>query len=256
MIIGYARVSTEGQTLEAQLEALAAAGAVRVFREKMSGARGDRPQLHKMIAALEPGDVVLITRLDRLARSTRDLLNILTEIGAKGAAFRSMADPWADTTTPHGRLMTTMIAGFAEFERELILIRTSEGRKRAKARGVKMGVNRHDVLTPVRRPRLTPFDLTINQQYEIFSDRARGLPFDAYWGSKAAPMHTRCSGCARSARGRSAIRAWCARRSRRTDDPTPSGWRSPEPAPRRPCRAVCHAGSRSTARYSAARARR
>ena len=145
MIIGYARVSTEGQTLDAQLEALKAAGAETIYREKMSGTRGDRPQLRKMIAGLQAGDLVLLTRLDRLARSTRDLLNILAEISAQGAAFRSMHDPWADTTTPQGRLMVTFIGGIAEFERELIRDRTSEGRRRAKAAGRRMG----------RKPKLT-----------------------------------------------------------------------------------------------------
>ena len=139
MIIGYARVSTEGQTLNAQLETLKAIGAGPIFREKVSGARTDRPQLAKMLASLEAGDVVTVTALDRLARSTRDLLNILAEVARKGAAFRSLADQWADTTTPHGRLMLTVLGGLAEFERELIKKRTGEGRQRAKDRGVKLG---------------------------------------------------------------------------------------------------------------------
>jgi DNA invertase Pin-like site-specific DNA recombinase len=139
MIYGYARVSTEGQTLDAQLDALTAAGAEKVFRETALGGDADRKQLAKAIKALETGDVLLITRLDRLARSSRDLLNILHEIGQRGAAFRSLADAWADTTTPHGRLMVTVLGGLAEFERELIKARTKEGRDRAKARGVKLG---------------------------------------------------------------------------------------------------------------------
>ena len=113
-VIAYARVSTEGQTLEAQLAQLKQAKAGRIFKEKVSGARADRPQLKKAIAALEPGDVLLVTRLDRLARSTRDLLNVLDEITRKGAGFRSLNDTWADTTTPHGRLMLTMLGGLAE----------------------------------------------------------------------------------------------------------------------------------------------
>ena len=143
LIFGYARVSTDGQTLDAQVTQLEAAGAGgsagRVFREKVSGAARDRPQLAKLLASLSPGDVVLVTRLDRLARSTRDLLNLLAAIADKGAAFRSLSDPWADTTTPHGRLMLTVLGGLAEFERELIRTRTGEGRARAKAAGVKMG---------------------------------------------------------------------------------------------------------------------
>lgn len=139
MILGYARVSTDGQTLEAQLEALRLAGAVKVFQEKASGARADRPQLAKLLASLNAGDVVLVTRLDRLARSTRDLLNALDTMAKAGAGFRSLADTWADTTTAHGRLMLTILGGLAEFERELIQARTAEGRTRAKARGVRLG---------------------------------------------------------------------------------------------------------------------
>src|SRR5262249_47373791 len=119
MIIGYARVSTDGQTLDAQQVALKAAGAERIYSEKISGAVIDRKALAKALAALEPGDVLLVTRLDRLARSTRDLLNTLDGIGKKGGDFRSLADTWADTTTPHGRLMVTILAGLAEFERAL-----------------------------------------------------------------------------------------------------------------------------------------
>jgi DNA invertase Pin-like site-specific DNA recombinase len=136
---GYARVSTDGQTLDAQLAALKAAGAEKVFSEKVSGAKTDRAALSRAIAALQTGDVLLVTRLDRLARSTRDLLNALASISERGAGFRSLSDQWADTTTPHGRLMVTVLAGLAEFERSLILARTGEGRSRAIARGVKFG---------------------------------------------------------------------------------------------------------------------
>ena len=148
-VIAYARVSTEGQTLEAQVAQLKAAGTEKIFKEKVSGARADRPQLKKAIAALEPGDVLLVTRLDRLARSTRDLLNVLDEIAHKGAGFRSLNDAWADTTTPHGRLMLTVLGGLAEFERELIRARTGEGRERAKANGVRLG----------RKPKMTPHQI-------------------------------------------------------------------------------------------------
>jgi DNA invertase Pin-like site-specific DNA recombinase len=95
--------------------------------------------LTKAIAALGPGDVLLVTRLDRLARSTRDLLNILDAVSKAGAKFKSLADAWADTTTPHGELMITILAGLATFERHLIRARTDEGRKRAQARGVRFG---------------------------------------------------------------------------------------------------------------------
>jgi DNA invertase Pin-like site-specific DNA recombinase len=137
--LGYARVSTDGQTLEAQVGELQSAGAINVFQEKISGAVTERTQLKRAINALAPGDVLVVTRLDRLARSTRDLLNTLATINEGGAGFRSLRDAWADTTTPHGRLMVTVLAGLAEFERELIRSRTSEGRERAKLRGVRMG---------------------------------------------------------------------------------------------------------------------
>lgn len=139
MICSYARVSTDGQSVAAQVAALHEAGAVKVWRETASGAQTDRAQPRKAVAALDEGDVLLVTRLDRLARSTRDLFNTLAQITSKGAGFESLADAWADTTTPHGRLMVTMLAGLAEFERDLIHARTSEGRKRAQAAGVKMG---------------------------------------------------------------------------------------------------------------------
>jgi DNA invertase Pin-like site-specific DNA recombinase len=118
---------------------LRAAGAERVIRETASGAKSDRRQLAAAIKALAEGDTLLVTRLDRLARSTRDLLNTLDTVARARAGFRSLSDAWADTTTPHGRLMLTVLGGLAEFERELIRARTGEGRERAKARGVHMG---------------------------------------------------------------------------------------------------------------------
>src|SRR6516225_7238978 len=139
MIVGYARVSTDGQTLDAQQASLKAAGAEKVFSEKVSGAKTDRRQLAKAIDALNAGDVLLVTRLDRLARSTRDLLNVLAMVSDKQAGFRSLADPMIDTTSPHGKLILAVLAALAEFERSMILARTSEGRTRAKARGVRFG---------------------------------------------------------------------------------------------------------------------
>jgi DNA invertase Pin-like site-specific DNA recombinase len=139
MIFGYSRVSTDAQTLDQQNANLKAAGVVRLFSEKMSGARSDRPQLQRLLKTLASGDMVIVTRLDRIARNTRDLLNILDTISKAGASFKSLADQWADTSTPHGRLMLTILGGLAEFERELIKARTSEGRKAAKERGVKFG---------------------------------------------------------------------------------------------------------------------
>jgi DNA invertase Pin-like site-specific DNA recombinase len=139
MIVGYARVSTDGQSLEAQHAALKAAGATQIYSEKISGAVTERKALAKAIANLGAGDTLVVCKLDRLARSTRDLLNTLDAIGKAGAMFRSLGDPWCDTTTPHGRLMLTVLGGLAEFERHLILARTSDGRERARARGVKFG---------------------------------------------------------------------------------------------------------------------
>jgi DNA invertase Pin-like site-specific DNA recombinase len=159
MIVGYARVSTDGQTLDAQQSALVAAGVERVFAEKISGAITERPALAKAITALSEGDTLVVTKLDRLARSTRDLLNTLDAIGKAGAAFKSLGDSWADTTTPHGRLMLTVLGGLAEFERHLILARTSEGRARAQQRGVRFG----------RKP-----SLTLHQQQEALARRAAG----------------------------------------------------------------------------------
>jgi DNA invertase Pin-like site-specific DNA recombinase len=136
---GYARVSTDGQTLDAQQHALREAGATQLYAEKQSGIKTDRAALARCLASLGPGDTILVTKLDRLARSTRDLLNTLAVVGEAGASFRSLGDQWADTTTPHGRLMRTILGGLAEFERYLILSRTAEGRVRAKARGIKFG---------------------------------------------------------------------------------------------------------------------
>src|SRR5262249_43208769 len=130
---GYARVSTNGQDLAAQEAELMAAGCARVFKEKASGAKTDRAELAKVRRRLEAGDVLIVTRL------ARDLLNVLATVGERKAGFRSLKDTWADTTTPHGRLMLTVLGGLAEFERELIRARTGEGRKRAKDRGVKFG---------------------------------------------------------------------------------------------------------------------
>jgi DNA invertase Pin-like site-specific DNA recombinase len=127
------------------MASLKVAGAERVFAEKVTGVKTDRAALTRCMASLAFGDILLVTKLDRLARSTRDLLNTLASISDKGASFKSLGDPWADTTTPHGKLMVTILGGLAEFERHLILTRTSEGRQRAIARGTKFG----------RKPKLT-----------------------------------------------------------------------------------------------------
>jgi DNA invertase Pin-like site-specific DNA recombinase len=125
-IYGYARVSTGGQSLASQDAQLRAAGCTKIYAEKISGGRSDRPELAKLLKRLDRGDVLIVTRLDRLARSTRDLLNVLDAVGKAGAGFKSLGDPWANTTTPHGRLMLTVLGGLAEFERELIIAGTGE----------------------------------------------------------------------------------------------------------------------------------
>jgi DNA invertase Pin-like site-specific DNA recombinase len=161
MKYGYARVSTDGQSVDAQVRQLTKAGCKKVFRETASGAKTDRAELRKALATLDDGDVLMVTRLDRLARSTRDLLNTLASITDKRAGFQSLGDTWADTTTSHGRLMLTVLGGLAEFEKDLIRARTGEGRARAKARGVKMG----------RKPKLTP-----HQMKEAIKRRDAGEP--------------------------------------------------------------------------------
>ncbi|MCP4781234.1 MAG: recombinase family protein [Hyphomicrobium sp.] len=156
---GYARVSTIGQTLEAQLEGLKATGCQRIFREKVSGARADRRELNKLLRRLQAGDAVVVTRIDRLARSTFDLFAIVKSIVDRKAQFCSLAEPWADTATSTGRLMIAVLGGLADVERDLIRTRTAEGRQRAKARGVKLG----------RKPKLTP-----QQKREALSRRTAG----------------------------------------------------------------------------------
>jgi DNA invertase Pin-like site-specific DNA recombinase len=160
-LIGYARVSTYGQTLDAQLEQLRAAGCTsrNIYREKVTGARADRRELLRMLKVLAPGDIVTVTRIDRLARSTFDLFAIVKQIVDAGAQFRSLAEPWADTGTSTGRLMIAVLGGLADVERDLIRTRTAEGRSRAKAKGQHMG----------RPPKLTP-----QQQKEARKRRAEG----------------------------------------------------------------------------------
>jgi DNA invertase Pin-like site-specific DNA recombinase len=158
-ILGYARVSTSGQDLSAQIEALKAAGAATIYREKISGVRADRPQLGKLMKALKAGDLVVVTKLDRLGRSTRELLDLIDQISKAGAAFRSLGDPLWDTSNAQGRLLSTLLASIAEFERELIRERTGAGRKRAMANGVKFG----------RKPKLSKY-----QRAEALKRRGAG----------------------------------------------------------------------------------
>ncbi|MDU8542512.1 recombinase family protein [Pseudomonas syringae group sp. J248-6] len=136
-LIGYARVSTVTQSLDQQSAQLSEQGCIRIFEEKISGAKRERPELSRMLDHLREGDVLLVTCLDRLARSTADLLQIAELLRERGAGLRSVAEPWADTTTPAGRMILTVFAGIADFERSLIVERTSQGRQAAKARGVR-----------------------------------------------------------------------------------------------------------------------
>jgi DNA invertase Pin-like site-specific DNA recombinase len=159
--LGYARVSTYGQTLDTQLEQLRAAGCSsrNIYREKVTGARADRRELLRLLRGLAPGDVVTVTRIDRLARSTFDLFAIVKQIVDAKAQFRSLAEPWADTGTSTGRLMIAVLGGLADVERDLIRTRTAEGRNRAKARGQHIG---------------RPPKLTLQQQTEARRRRAEG----------------------------------------------------------------------------------
>ena len=139
MNIGYARVSTTDQNLESQIAMLEEAGCEEIFEEKASGARKDRPELDRLLDKVRKGDTLVVCKLDRLARSTRHLLDIVETLREKKAAFRSLGEPWADTTSHAGKMIMTVFAGIAEFERDLIRERTGTGRKRAKERGVKFG---------------------------------------------------------------------------------------------------------------------
>ena len=138
MKLGYARVSTTDQDLAIQRNRLHEAGCEKLFAEKASGTRKKRPEIERLLSELRADDVVIVTRLDRLARSTSELLRIAETLEEKNAGVQSLAEPWADTT-PAGRMVLTVFAGIAEFERSLIATRTEEGRRAAQARGVRFG---------------------------------------------------------------------------------------------------------------------
>lgn len=139
-----------------------AAGAAKVFSEKISGATADRPELQRAIAALDAGDVLVVTDIDRLARSTRDLLNILHEIKRRGASLRSLRDPWINTDTETGELILTLLGAVAKLERSMILRRTAEGRARAKERGRSLG----------RKPKLNAAQI---MEAQVMKAQGRGL---------------------------------------------------------------------------------
>ena len=146
MIYGYARVSSSGQDLAQQLAQLDAAGCTKIYREKVSAATAERPQLKRAIGALDAGDVLMVTATDRLARNTRDLLNILHAVKEAGAGFRSIAEPMVDTTSQFAEVVIAVLGIAASYERQRINERTAAGRVQAKARGVKFG--RRAALTP------------------------------------------------------------------------------------------------------------
>lgn len=139
MRIGYARVSTPDQSLDLQMQTLRKAGCKKIFREKISGASRERPELQRMLDQVREGDIIVVWKLDRLARSTRDLLDTMETIREAGGKFQSLSEPWADTTSHAGKMIMTVFAGIAEFERDLIRERTSAGRVAAQKRGVRFG---------------------------------------------------------------------------------------------------------------------
>jgi len=139
MNIGYARVSTSDQNLALQLDALGAAGSDRIFEETISSRRRDRPVWQNVLALLRKDDVLIVYKLDRVARSTRELLDVIDVLKGKGVSIRSLQEPWADTTSSSGKMIMTVMAGIAEFERDLIKQRAKDGREAAKRRGVHMG---------------------------------------------------------------------------------------------------------------------
>ena len=140
MKVGYARVSTKKQDYDLQVEALKAAGCARIYSEKASGKSTDgRAEFKRLVRALSPGDVLVVTRLDRLARSSRDLLNILHDLDQGACGFVSLGEGWCDTTSDVGKLVVTIMSGIAEFERKLILSRTEAGIQKARDQGKKFG---------------------------------------------------------------------------------------------------------------------
>ncbi len=139
MRFGYARVSTSEQNLGLQLDALKAERCERVFQETVSSRRAERPELRALLGQLRAGDEIVVYKLDRLARSTMQLLEMMEDLGRRDVAVRSIHEPWADTSTAHGKMIMTVFAGVAEFERDLIRQRTLDGRKAALARGVRFG---------------------------------------------------------------------------------------------------------------------
>ncbi|MCL2320999.1 MAG: recombinase family protein [Oscillospiraceae bacterium] len=163
MVFGYARVSTQEQNLDRQLDMLKESGAEEIIKEKITGTKFDRPELNRLLDKLRIGDTVLIADLTRLGRSTKDLFNLVEQIEKKGANIKSLKENWLDTTTPQGKLMFTFMAGISQFERDLISQRTKEGLEAARARGKKGG----------RKPKL---DISKKKAiYELYEQKKIGL---------------------------------------------------------------------------------
>jgi DNA invertase Pin-like site-specific DNA recombinase len=176
--VGYARVSSSSQDYQGQVEALRAAGCERIYSEKASGKSLDaRPQFKKLMKDILPGDVVVVAKLDRLARSSRDLQNILHDLDAQACGFASLGEAWCDTTTDIGKLLMTIMGGVAEFERGIIRKRCEEGIERAKRKGTKFG----------RKRSMTP------EQIKVAADRyAKGetqAALAAEYGCSEATMY-------------------------------------------------------------------
>ena len=153
MKIGYARVSTEEQNLDRQIDILKQIGCGRIYEEKVSGIKKERPELNKMLDQIRTGDVIIISDLTRLSRSVKDLFSLVEQIEGKGANIKSIKESWVDTTTAQGKLMFTIFAGISQFERDLISQRTIEGLNAARARGKKGGrpkVNDKDIKLAIK----------------------------------------------------------------------------------------------------------
>jgi len=135
IIIGYCRVSTIEQNLDRQIDAMKESGVEKIFTEKATGKKSDRPELMRMMDQLRDGDIVIVSELTRLSRSTKDLFAIVEQIQSRGANIRSLKETWLDTTTPHGKLMFTIFAGLSQFEADLTAQRTRDGLAAARARG-------------------------------------------------------------------------------------------------------------------------
>lgn len=163
MLLGYARVSTDEQVLDRQIDALQGAGVERIICEKMTGTKVDRPKLGELLEHLRPGDVVVVADLTRLSRSTKDLFTIVDRIHAAGADVKSLKESWIDTTTPQGKLLFTIFAGISQFERDLISQRTKEGLESARARG------RHGGRPSKRNPKA---DIAL----KMYDSQAYGIP--------------------------------------------------------------------------------